>query len=651
MNENNQNNNPQSNMNQENNTPYNVDNMNNGFNKNGQNMQFNNPFLGGNSYQNVKNQNTESGNENTKSNTQNVMPGFENQNAENTQSVMPGFENQNEGNTQSVMSGFENQNAENSQNMMPGIGSFEKKPENEPLPKMQNFSGDNIQNQGQSVYSDQGFDNSNVGDQQNYNNEQFNTFSDQAVMQDMNNGLNGLNSQNANGVYGQPNYQNMNGMVGQQNYQNMNELNGQNYQDINNPMANGEINNEFNNGNNFQNTNMNYSFGQNNAQNSDDYNLEFVKTWMGNIYEKAHSRKFNLAAALVGGMYLYFRKMYGLGTVILIITMILMAIGIFTQSAIMGVVGAICYAIMFFGFGFGFYPLYRRFVKGKLNKYKQETNDNNQLIDIARKKGGTSIGALIIYIVLSIVCTEMINVVASSQKNIPQANTTNNVQQNEVDEQVQLESYTIDNQYEIEYDASKWEYKKDSDSLVCGPYTLKYATKYPETSLKTNFSEDAQRASTLEMLVTSFTNQAASQNMQVESPNSTFIAKNLGYYAYVDVIGAQNCSRYYFVILPEDKLLFQFVLTVNDTTIDSDVNIDVIDMLTQIKKITKTNKTTNENLVNENSTLVSENSTIDENSISNETRTILSSNDTNEQTQSNTTSGRTMASNILGTND
>ena len=245
----------------------------------------------------------------------------------------------------------------------------------------------------------------------------------------------------------------------------------------------------------------------------------------------------------------------------------------------------------------------------------------------------------------------MINVVASSQKNIPQANTTNNVQQNEVDEQVQLESYTIDNQYEIEYDASKWEYKKDTDSLVCGPYTLKYATKYPETSLKTNFSEDAQRASTLEMLVTSFTNQAASQNMQVESPNSTFIAKNLGYYAYVDVIGAQNCSRYYFVILPEDKLLFQFVLTVNDTTIDSDVNIDVIDMLTQIKKITKTNKTTNENLVNENSTLVSENSTIDENSISNETRTILSSNDTNEQTQSNTTSGRTMASNILGTND
>ena len=648
MNENNQNNNPQSNMNQENNTPYNVDNMNNGFNKNSQNMQFNNPFLGGNSYQNVKNQNTESGNENTKSNTQNVMPGFENQNAGNTQSVMPGFENQNAENTQSVMPGFENQNAENTQNVISGIGSFEKKPENEPLPKMQNFSGDNIQNQGQSVYSDQGFDNSNVGDQQNYNNEQFNTFSDQAVMQDMNNGL---NSQNANGVYGQSNYQNMNGMVGQQNYQNMNELNGQNYQDMNNPMTNGEINNGFNNGNNSQNTNMNYSFGQNNAQNSADYNLEFVKTWMGDIYEKAHSRKFNLAAALVGGMYLYFRKMYGLGTVILIITMILMAIGIFTQSVIMGVVEAICYAIMFFGLGFGFYPLYRRFVKGKLNKYKQETNDNNQLIDIARKKGGTSIGALIIYIVLSIVCTEMINVVASSQKNIPQANTTNNVQQNEVDEQVQLESYTIDNQYEIEYDASKWEYKKDTDSLVCGPYTLKYATKYPETSLKTNFSEDAQRASTLEMLVTSFTNQAASQNMQVESPNSTFIAKNLGYYAYVDVIGAQNCSRYYFVILPEDKLLFQFVLTVNDTTIDSDVNIDVIDMLTQIKKITKTNKTTNENLVNENSTLVSENSTIDENSISNETRTILSSNDTNEQAQSNTTSGRTMASNILGTND
>ena len=42
--------------------------------------------------------------------------------------------------------------------------------------------------------------------------------------------------------------------------------------------------------------------------NSENYNLQFVKNWMGTIYDKAHNSKFNFCAAIFGEIYLIFRN-------------------------------------------------------------------------------------------------------------------------------------------------------------------------------------------------------------------------------------------------------------------------------------------------------------------------------------------------------
>ena len=673
----------------------------------------------------------------------NVMPGFDNMN--NQGNVMPGLDNMN--NQGNVMPGFDNMN--NQGNVMPGFdninnqenvksnsagadnGSENTKIDNvesknggqqrvsnettksEPLPRMQDFSKDNIQNQGQSVYADQEFSNSSEDAKQSYNSPYNQNYSDATSYQNNQNYNVNQNVQHPYNLYKNTNpemqYQNnaygdmMNPETQYQGnqYGEMNQ--GTQYQ--NNAYGNmmnpetqyqGNQYGEMNQGMQYQNnvyggtnTNEQYATVNQNVQgmnqnfenlnmdqgngnsNSGDYNMQFVKAWMGKIYEKAHSKKFNIFAALFNGAYLYYRKMYTAGTIILALQLIITIAFLLTKSTIIAIADLVFYFVLFLLMGFGFYPLYRSFVKGKLNKYKGQTQDNNQLVGIANQKGGTSIGGLIIYIIILAVTSAVLGTEELNQLK-PKNNNVNNTTDNSQEEQTAVVSeFNIGNEYDFEYNPTTWLYDQDTGELIKGTYTLKYSTEYSESKLGVDFSSETQRATILEQLVTSFTNQAASQNMQVESPNSTFIAKNYGYYAYVDVIGAADTSRYYFIIIPSEKLLFQFVLTASDTTIDSQTNLEVIDMLTKIKKITKTTKntSTDSNVVDENTT-IDENVTrdvneiSDENAISNRTQTVLSSNTVNTGTNTNTTTGSsnstsnsnnttsrtTVASNILGTN-
>ena len=654
----NQNNNlNNSNSNQENNNPYNFDNnMNNGFYQDMQNNQNVNQFWNGNS--NIyPNQNS------------NVMPGFENANNNQENNVMPGFENTSNNQENNVMPGFENANNNQGNNVMPGFENVSDNqndedfnyqqninnsqiPTNEQLPQMQDYANGNFQNNGQSVYADQGFDNSNVGDQQSYNEQQFNMFSENSQMQNPNMGYDnqiqnlnmGYDNQMQNPNMGYDNQMQNPNMGYDNQMQNLNmgydnqmqnpnmDYNGQfqtqnSYvgQDINNGQYNGNAGNSSNA----------------NSQNSGDYNLEFVKAWMGSLYEKAHSKKFNFVAAFFNGMYFCYRKMNVIGIIILILQVIVAKLCIMLNNTTSVIIAIIYMFLMFIISGFGFYPAYRSFVKGKLGKYKTQTTNNNELINIANQKGGTSILGLIIYIVIISLATVLLNFSSFNfSVSKPSSNTISNNTQNETTEPVeQLSEYIIDNEYEIEYNSLDWLYNKNTDSLIQGAYTLKYTTKYEDTKLNVDFSS-------LQMFVTSFTKQASTQNMQVDSPNSTFIAKNFGYYAYVDVIGTTDISRYYFVILPEEHLMFQFVLTVSDTSIESNANIEIIDMITKIKKRATSTVNTNGNLINEN-VLLDVNTTSENNinEINDTTRNVLSSG--NEVREKN----KTEASNILGTNN
>ena len=101
--------------------------------------------------------------------------------------------------------------------------------------------------------------------------------------------------------------------------------------------------------------------------------------------------------------------------------------------------------------------------------------------------------------------------------------------------------------------------------------------------MNADFSSQDSLASLLKLLTDSFTNQVAQLNMQVEAGSNNFIKQNNCYYAYIDVLASDSISRYYFVVLPDENILFQFVLTAADTAIDYSTNLNVIDMITKIQ--------------------------------------------------------------------
>lgn len=478
------------------------------------------------------------------------QPNNINQVNNNAEPTLPGMENLTQSNIQNAnQSNFNTtkQNEINGNNI------------NQPLPEMQNFSNQtNIDNNGQSVFLDQqGFDQMNFNDQNNvYNNRMFEA--------------NNFN-QNQNDIYGQNQYNS--NIQNFENTQNQFEQEGTNY-----------------------NVNSNSQYNQDNEyvqsqSNSSDYNLAFVQNWMGKIYEKAHSKKFNWCAALFGEIYLLYRKVYVTGMLLLILTMLLSICASITGNQILNIV-LIAYAIIkFFALGFGFYPMYRSNVRKELNKYKNEIQDNNQLIEKARKNGGVSIVALVVCIIIELIvsgiCTSMV-------LKSPGANARNDAgnQINEASSKNTQEVF-FEQGYVIDYDANKWIYTPQNSTFTDGNYKLEYKVKYDQSQFGVDFSTPEGRGLILTMLTNSFNAQAAQSNLQAEVANSSFIAKYTSYYAYIDIISTTTISRYYFVILPEEKVMFQFVLEANDTAIDYSTNLDIIDMLGLIMPMNETQNTTN----------------------------------------------------------
>ena len=148
--------------------------------------------------------------------------------------------------------------------------------------------------------------------------------------------------------------------------------NSQNFQD--------QSQQEFDNINNF-NTETN-QYGIENDE-------TFRKTWMGNLYEKANAKQFNIAAFFFTGFYFFYRKLYLWGFLFILL-------GFFPI-----INNIIC--------GFAFYPLYKSHINKNLNNYKNSVQSPNQLIDIAKKKGGTSalsaiLAGLFLFVIPLIIC-------------------------------------------------------------------------------------------------------------------------------------------------------------------------------------------------------------------------------------------------------
>lgn len=437
------------------------------------------------------------------------------------------------------------------------------------------------------------------------------------------------------------------------NYENLNVENNTNFEPTSNvhinPILSQNINQSTNPNNDFMNESTN-SYGSNNDE-------DFKRTWMGSLYDKANRRKFSIPSFFFGGVYYLYRKLYLFGFIFLIISCIIPIIGMnmiltnLTNPSTMilsSIFITILPIIINIIYGFAFYPLYKNNINQKLNKYKNEVQSPTQLIDLAKQKGGTSVLLVILGILLNgVISTIVLTAVLSSSinsivndlfKNNSMQNTLNNNINETENVQATYDLYNFYNNYSLEYDSSKWTENTDK-KLVYDNYTISYIQSIENvTSTGFDINQSQGRSSFFTYLYNLFSSQLDLSTTSLELGSSSFIYENGIYYSYFDLVYATSIERCYFVLIPEDDIFIEFILSNNDTVITDAINEEVIGYICSIT----TNYQDNLDANNFSNTATDENG----NSISN----VVNNNDSEAQNNlSNTYSNS--SSNISSSNN
>ena len=380
-----------------------------------------------------------------------------------------------------------------------------------------------------------------------------------------------------------------------QNFDN-NQFNRNQTQDFNNNQFNDNsqnlVNNQFES--NMQNSNNVFmdessnSYGSNNDE-------EFKRTWMGNLYDKANKRRFSIPSFFFGGIYFLYRKLYLFGFIFMLVSCITPIIGmnmILTNLSnpstmiLLSIFITLLPIIINIIYGFAFYPLYKNNINQKLNKYKNEVQSPAQLIDIAKQKGGTSILFVILGVLLSSVIstvalttilTSSLNTLVNGLFNNNSIQNTLNNNINEIsNEHVTYDVYNFYNDYSFEYDSSKWT-KNADNKLVYDNYALSYIQSIENiASAGFDINQSQGRSTFFTYLYNLFSSQIDSTTTTLELGSSTFIYDNGIYYSYFDLVYATSIERCYFVLIPEDDIFMEFILSNNDTVISDMENEEVI---------------------------------------------------------------------------
>ena len=377
------------------------------------------------------------------------------------------------------------------------------------------------------------------------------------------------------------------------NYDNNMQYNSQNSYDNN--MQYSQDNTQYAQNNyDYNNSNIN----SNSYTDDTGYATDFAKAWMGNIYDKAQSKKFNWCSAFFGGIYFMYRKMYLSGLLFIILSNLTYLIpslmffnGIIKSIALYGVLAIALPLIFVVIFGFAFYPLYKSSINSKLNKLKSTITDNSTIINVATQKGGTSALGVVLGIIVSAIIsavglgTTIANSMEKLFSKLPNESQPSEVTNEIVEPTTDMKSFNFLNEYSIEYDSLSWFLNPIDNTLTKGNYKFIYSGQYVDditNNLGVDVTTNVGRSNLLHNLISSLESQAAAVNLSVEVGTNTFVADDNSYYAYIDVISDSDISRYYLALLPEKDILFQFVLSTNDTTIDYTTNLEVINILTSI---------------------------------------------------------------------
>lgn len=173
--------------------------------------------------------------------------------------------------------------------------------------------------------------------------------------------------------------------------------------------------------------NTNYSYDPSKYdyayQPNDSGGDKFVKAYIGRNYNQINNMKFSIPALIFGPLYLLYRKVWGYAFGAILISI---AASLLLDSGYADIVNLIIHVF----FAFKFKEIYLRQAEDKVENIEQQSLDKSteELLNICRKKGGTSIKALFtiffVTIILAFCLSAYYGVTDNSSSSLPEEETT-----------------------------------------------------------------------------------------------------------------------------------------------------------------------------------------------------------------------------------
>lgn len=165
---------------------------------------------------------------------------------------------------------------------------------------------------------------------------------------------------------------------------------------------------------------LKYSYGDNDT---------LIRAYVGENYEKIKKEQFSLATFFLGSLYFFYRKLYLFGIIYIMLSILFFPI----------------FFVVHVFISIGFKYIYFNTVKKRVEKIKLENKnmDKDTILNICKKKGGTNILIVIVFIILMIIVFSVANVLVT--KNI-----------------------SVDNNYEVVTETSNYSLEKLSYTIPEG---------------------------------------------------------------------------------------------------------------------------------------------------------------------------------------
>lgn len=338
---------------------------------------------------------------------------------------------------------------------------------------------------------------------------------------------------------------------------------------------------------------------------------QIYRTWTGKndeFYHKAERKKFNFCAFFFGVVYILYRRMYLLGISYMIISFLLRIL-----CSFFGMVGDIVYytyaLATWIVLGCNFYSIYEWNFKRKMNKYKNLDYTNEELLKVAKQKGGVSWTPVIFLVIIPICIYCVLIVIGTSltifevAQNTPlqgaENQTNNTIGQSNINyygetslsnnnnATVVLEK----NEYSMKYNTNTW---KEEPKLENSSLPKAFVTKddngmtmfaYGGSKYINKSQLDCSNYSSIKNATNSLLEEIKPtlDLENIEMGNVYVYSKNNIYYYEFSIKQNGMVGKEYIVLEPQKNKMLVFVAVTKNSYIDYTLSSQIVDTITKIE--------------------------------------------------------------------